>query len=563
MEQKRHVPEGIKYGWKEAKKWLFQNRWILLLTAAVVFMAHGSILFSRRFGIDTDAIMLGMHNFMDIGRQGLVWLAGLLELDWFNLYFAQVLTLLFMLLSAVAFGGLFCHAGGAGRGERAALFAFALAYVISPYWTAQIYFLNQSAQVLLACALTAGSIALAEAARRDLRRRWGLLIGAVLLMQITFSCYQVLVLIYVMGAVMVFLLSSLREERTLKQSLQWIAFHGISFGAGLGFYLVISRLFFMGQGSYLAGQIAWKEAGFWGGLRNCYSVIKQSLRETAPFYTGWYVFFVFCFLVMLIFWLLGEKERGKGSRILILLSALFLAASPYGFVFLYGGEVIDRMRLAMPFGQGCILYLTILLFARRKAGKKGFFRAAGVWVFGVVLGAVVYKDSMTNLSYCTRLYYTDEYVFQYASRVAADLYEDIRTVQCSQEIQAFRETSRDNIVMLGYPAIPLNSICISGHTIGRSIFEVEALAGNTLTRDRSRYFMRNLGYPVDVSFTEGETAAFHSYFDECFGQEVDAMPCYPDPGYIKCVQDEETGMEFVVVKLGQDWRLPEWKRGEG
>lgn len=532
------------------------------MITAIVFMAHGSILFSQRFGIDTDAIMLGMHNFMDIGRQGLVWLAGFLELEWFNLYHAQGLTILFMILSVIAFGGLFYYGGGAGREERAALLAFALAYVVSPYWTAQIYFLNQSAQVLLACALTAGSIALTEAARRDLRRKWGFLIGALLLMQITFSCYQVLVLIYVMGAATIFLLSYLKEERTLKQSFQWIAFHGISFGVGLGFYLAVSRLFFMSQGSYLAGQIAWKEAGFWGGLRNCYSVIKQSLKETVPFYTGWYVVFCLLFVILLIYWLLTQKERGKGSRILILLSALFLTASPYGFVFLYGGEVIDRMRLAMPFGQGCILYLTVLLFTRCTAGKKGLLWTMGTWVLGLLLAAAVYKDTMTNLSYCTRLYYTDEYVFQYAARVAADLYEDIRAVQRSPEIEAFREDSRDNIVMLGYPAIPLNSICISGHTIGRSIYEVEALAGNTLTRDRSRYFMRNLGYPVDVSFTEGETAAFHNYFDEYFGEEVDAMPCYPDPGYIKCVRNEETGMEYVVVKLGQEWRLSEWIKGE-
>ena len=72
--------------------------------------------------------------------------------------------------------------------------------------------------------------------------------------------------------------------------------------------------------------------------------------------------------------------------------------------------------------------------------------------------------------------------------------------------------------------------------------------------------MRNLGYPIEISFSEGEAAAFYAYFDEYFGAEVDAMPCYPDPGYIKCVWDEETGMEYVAVKLGADWRLPQWQK---
>ena len=93
----------------ELKNYLFRMRWFLVSVAALTLMTHGSVLFTQRFGIDTDAIMNGIHNYDLIGRQGLIWLAKLLGLDlnWFNLYYAQVLTVLLLFLSPVAFACLF------------------------------------------------------------------------------------------------------------------------------------------------------------------------------------------------------------------------------------------------------------------------------------------------------------------------------------------------------------------------------------------------------------------------------------------------------------------------
>lgn len=54
------------------REYLYQVRWTILCIAAVTFLTHGSILFSQRFGIDTDIIINGDHNFTMIGRPGLV-----------------------------------------------------------------------------------------------------------------------------------------------------------------------------------------------------------------------------------------------------------------------------------------------------------------------------------------------------------------------------------------------------------------------------------------------------------------------------------------------------------
>ncbi len=97
---------------RQIKEYLGKVRWIIAAIIMITFMAHGAILFSQSFGIDTDSIMNGEHNFDQIGRQGLIWLAKLLDLDWFNLYHAQVLAFSLMILAPVSFGFLFYQFGG-------------------------------------------------------------------------------------------------------------------------------------------------------------------------------------------------------------------------------------------------------------------------------------------------------------------------------------------------------------------------------------------------------------------------------------------------------------------
>ena len=56
------------------KEYLFKVRWAIIGVVAIAFMSHGAVLFSQSFGIDTDFIMNGEHNFDRIGRQGLIWI---------------------------------------------------------------------------------------------------------------------------------------------------------------------------------------------------------------------------------------------------------------------------------------------------------------------------------------------------------------------------------------------------------------------------------------------------------------------------------------------------------
>ena len=72
-------------------------------------------------------------------------------------------------------------------------------------------------------------------------------------------------------------------------------------------------------------------------------------------------------------------------------------------------------------------------------------------------------------------------------------------------------------------------------------------------------FLKTCGYPIGDTpyFSDGATMAFRYYFDEYFGAKVDAMPAYPYDGYISEVRDDELGLHYYIVKLGNNWRKPE------
>lgn len=552
----------------ELKNYLFRMRWFLVSVAALTLMTHGSVLFTQRFGIDTDAIMNGIHNYDLIGRQGLIWLAKLLGLDlnWFNLYYAQVLTVLLLFLSPVAFACLFRLTVGEEKGEGAALLVLSVSYIVSPFWVSQIYFLNQSAQILLACILTAAAIVLTENARKDLRHRWYFLFFALLLMQATFSCYQVLIMIYITGVCTVFLLYSLRHGPSFRQQFGWIGFHAGIFTAGFLIDMAISNLFFMEGGHYLSEQIAWTRVTVPEGLRRCMEAIVLSLKNTPPYYTGLYGVFCLLFLALLLCHLTVRRAMkvpadnlsecppafGKGSCILTMLSALFLCGSPYVFVFLYGGELLDRMQLVMPLSQGCVLYLTVLLLTYAQPLQGRIFSAVKKGLL-LLLVLAVCKDTLSHLSFCHRFYYTDEWVFQYTSRIAEEICQEIRTVQYDNATGKLPESARDNILFLGYPVIPYNNTCLGGHVIGHSAFNYD-LTVRQPARERILLFLQNMGYPVSARFTEEETVVFRQYFESVFADTIDSMPSYPSPGYVQWISDKESGQGYLVIKLGDDWR---------
>lgn len=530
------------------KGYLCQTRWIIVLTGVIAFMAHGSVLFSQRFGFDTDAIMNGTHSFNQSGRYGLVWLGKLLGMGWFNLYYAQILVLLFITLAPVSFGYLFYYMYGQNARIKLAQWLLSALFTASPFWAAQIYFLNQSPQVLLACVLIPISLFLIETAKVDIAHKWPYILLSAALMNIVFACYQVLVMVYLAAAAVMFLLYSLKEERSVRQQFQWIGIHAGCFAAGFLSYVTVARLFYLSGSSYLTSQIAWGRGSLWEDLGQCAKAIVHTFLNRPPYFSGSYGVYALLFLSVILCRLAADKRLKRNSSILILLAAVFLILSPHVFIIIYGTDIMDRMQLVMPLSQGSMLYLALVLMPDIKI--RNMFRRGAAAVVSMGLVLVVGSDILFQLNYCNRFYYTDEWVFQYEAQILQKVYVDIRETKAQNGLG----DSFDNYLILGYPQIPYNQTALAGNSMGVSFFEWDNLS--LISRERILLLMRNQGYPLTVYYNENEQAAFYAYFEDYFGELVDEMPCYPDPGYVQFLRSDELGLEYMVVKMGYDWRVP-------
>lgn len=355
-------------------------------------------------------------------------------------------------------------------------------------------------------------------------------------------------MVYITGVTAVFLLFSLREESTLKQQFQWLGFHMGVFAVEFVLYLLISSLFFLSGSVYLENQIAWSQAGMEEVVLRCVAAVANSLKNNPPYYTGIYGVFSIVMITLTIYRMAKVRRLKSGNGILFLLAELFLVISPYIFIFFYGGPIRDRMQLVMPFSQGVILYLIVVLWPKESLYKTGIKMVCArslVLIFVVLL----YKDTVSHLNYCNRFYYTYDWAFQYDARMAEKLYYDIREEQRSFGL----DDSYDNILFVGYPDVSRNASCHMGEVMGTSFFRYD-IKEAVPYRYRILSLMRNLGYPVECHYTDQEISDYRLYFEENLGGRVDEMPCYPDSGYIRYLQDDVTGSDYLVIKLGEIWR---------
>lgn len=540
---------------KVLRQYFEKTRSMYLLLAGIVLLAHGSLLFSQRIGIDTELMMEGYDRFTVLGRQGITWLGKVFYLWWFNLYWAEALTVLFMVLAPIAYVFAFSSVGRQDRFLNISLIVFGTAYALSALWATQLYFLNQAAQVACACFLVPVTAVLVEKARENLKKNWVALPAAIGLMQIVFATYQTIILMYIVTVAMLFLLSSPEEKRSLKEDLEWLCYHIAVFFVGFTAYMVIAKKYFMSEADYLEGQIFWKTTDAQTCIQNILACVKRNLGNNPPFYTGLYLVMCVILVGVSIDYFMNTGKKKHGNRIFMVLAELFVMASPF-LLFVYaGGDAADRIQFIMPFAQACILYLTEYMLSghERKDGKRTVGSVARTLVLMILL-IVVFRDGVIQASYCNRLYYTDEWVFQHDRAMAQDLYGKIKTA-----ISEVEEEERAAVrgVFVGNAQVSYNGSCFKTSIMGESRF---AYSPGDLAKDRAVRLMKALGYPVDDIFyyySEGAAAYTKEMLRTEMKSDIDAMPSYPADGCVKVLTLRD-GQKYMVVKLSDYW----WMWGE-
>lgn len=518
-----------------AKEWIF--------AIVIAFIAHGSMLFSKAIGIDLEAAVLGVEAYNEQGRHGIIWIRNLLLMSKFNLYLVTVLTFILLIVVSVNF-----YAGLSVRfsGLKQTFYPFILFFVTSAYWACQLYFLSQSIPVLFSLLLIPLIVFLIESSieGRTLKKVLKLLFAAVLF-QLVVSTYQINVVIYVAFVCALFFLGVMHKEKELKSQFKTILYHIVFFLLGLIIYYAITKIFY-GLSSYVTSQIAWKEVGLMQGLKNVYLVALAAVKGIGLNNHIYVPLCVVTFLVA-IYNCVSKKEKFK-NVFLPLLSLIGLFLTPFFFPILYGSDVVPRMRYIFPVAGAFVILvflseLKMLKETIKKEKAETIIRRVLLSVFGLIL----FVDVMKNFNYSNFLYYTNEYRYEQEYLAGRDIKRDLDQYFYDNNLS---EDERNFVIFRGEINIDYNNMSYPGlATIGSSSINWDSYF---MVRTRIYKFLTAIGYPIGDApyFSEGAETAYNLYFDEYFGKEVDEMPSYPYKGYIKEVRDDELGLHYIVVKLG-------------
>lgn len=577
----------------------------ILMIGLFVFLFHGAKLNSDVVGIDTEDIIHLQGDFyggwLNTGRQGLVLIKLLTGNLRFNPYFTGIMTLVLYVLSVSAFFLLWDRIAGnrlmtravsvsSGRKDSARLWAWGLGgllWISHPMMAEQFYFSLQSLEICLCLLMTAASLYLSY--------RWAYklhpapAIGSVVLLLVTFSCYQTFVVLYIFGTVSIVFLQALKDisgkkeisgSGLIKRVIPYVIIFFIAFMLNM----LITRLFFSSS-SYLRDQILWGKAETIDCFRAIAGhVIKVFTGYDSIFYHWGMGILAVSDLLLLIrfFRWYGSGRKGVIGVTLFFYLALFV--TPFMLTVLMGCSPAIRSQLILPAILGFLGYLGIWLVRlgcpiskqrmplagertflkeraaeekrtlvkertaeekrtlvkkrtakERTSGKAGRVREAsakkGIYSIGFVfIVAVCLITGMEQAKVTERLYYTDKCRYEQDVALGRALIDHIW--------QANEGNGDLPIFVVGSREFTGNHSCVMGEVIGRSFFSYDTDVSPQYYWSTRRVlgFLHSLGADFEQVTEQWMWEALE------YSQD---MPVWPAEGSVA----DKSGM--IIIKLSE------------
>ena len=510
----------------------------IFFIALSVFLLHSAKLNSNVIGIDTeDLIHLGRDfygGWLATGRQGLVFLKFALGNSYFNPYFAGVMTLVMFALAVSLFFLLWDHVRGGSGEQKYGLTAWILGgilWISHPILVEQFYFSLQSVEICICFALTAVALYLSMlwVENRTDRGHFLLFPAAAVLLFITFSSYQVFVVLYIFGVVTMLLLQSLAaltQGNAIPAKLLWkkIGLYTVLFLVSFGVNMAITKLFFS-TSDYLEQQILWGKGEFLDNIRNILHHVRQVLTgaDSIFYHWGYGLLCVTSFLLLLLI-LRRHRVQKKSGLFMIVFLYLAVMVMPFLMTVIMGGTPVVRSQLILPIMTGFLAYLSMTLL-RHAEIKKGRAELCAAAVLVLICGA----GSIGQAQMTEALYYTDRCRYE----------QDVAIAQ--QLIKRLKLVNRWNlpVVVIGSLEFEPNNACVKGEIIGTSFFDYDTEVE-----------------PLDYWSTRRILGFFHTLGAEYEQLHADRMPealeystymaMWPEDN---CVELNEDNGEFVLIKL--------------
>lgn len=493
------------------KEYIKAYKWQMFWTGVAALLIHGAVLNSPSVGIDTeDLIHLGSpfyEGWLNTGRQGLVLLKVLTGSLKFNPYLAELMMLFFFAVSVTAFIMLWDYVSGEKeKKDNLKKTGTMLLWMAHPVLVEQFYFTLQGAEVSMGMLFTCLVLWLVYSGIRKtgFSKISAFFTGIVLLM-ITFSIYQIFVVLFIFGVVTLLLLDTLREReakhKNIWKEVQPYVFVFLTAFAGNS---LISAIWFS-RSDYLSSQICWGQLS----VKDCvYGIavhVKNVLTgQDSVFYSGIYGLLCVMGLVLVLYLI-----KQFGWKLLFYYVALM--TTPFLMTVVCADEPAIRSQLILPAATGFLLYLDGVFL--KKAGerkpnrqKKKKVNPAGILLM-ILCVAGIYLEIQVSLG----LYYTDSCRYAEDEALGRDLI---------QRLEPLIGEDDTPVVVIGSRPFHGNNACIKGEIIGLSVFEHD-------TQVEPRYYWstrRVVGFLHTLGYDCLQLPDKNIPYAEAFAEEMDVWP---------------------------------------
>lgn len=503
-----------KIGVRDFKKFCTENLMLIICNILVVFLTFGSRIFTRNVSVDTDLFInnpYSTYNWLDIGRQGLVFTKKIFGTMWYNPYISGV----FFLTGIIFFCIIWSYLFNIIRPGQP-YFVFMSLFCTHPVFALQYFFQLQAFEITISIILVA--LALLFIYRWILYGGYANCIIGIVMMIWSFSSYQSNVGLYLAGGLACFILLN---EDNLKKILQIIIKLVITFSIGFLINIFITKLFFT-HSNYLDNSFAWGKLPISECILNiCKHIGATLFGIVSVIYSKAYIILI---IFLLILFLIDIKKMNI-SKFIHWIAIGFLLLSPFFLTFYLGSIPSQRTQITLAFVIG-FGYMYVYKCIQNKKWKT-------IKIICILAIAIFLQQ---QISTTLRLFYTDDIRYQQDVEHAYKLSSDINKL-------GLGESPEIPIAFVGSLEANLNNSCFSGikgtEYFGLSVFEIHYSSEphyfwNTIS---AIGFMNTIGIhykePTQEQILKARTTAI-------------GMQCWPNEGGIQ-IKDG-----IIIIKLSED-----------
>ncbi len=521
--EKKDLKVLDKITFKSFLDYLENHILLIILTILILFVTHGYLMFNNNIGIDTDSFITipeGNHNWLLIGRYGLVLEKYILNLDSYNIFFAETLFMMFLVVfCVVTYYAIYILSG---KDFKLLNLVLPLVGLTHPLFVEQFIFLLQSAQISFTLFLTVLSILCIYKWVVDKKFIYG--IFNIALLVLILGTYQSFIPVYIAFCVFAFILLCENNEFNFKDNKDfWVQILKLvsTFAVAFIIYQIILKCMKVDMG-YLNQSNAWLRDNPINCIKRTYYHFLQLLRAEGNYYNfGLPIALMGVLIIGIINSIKTKQNLNKFNKVIYFLVYGVFLATPLFLTLYLGNPAALRTQFYLP-----VIEALAFILVGYYITKLPKFRSVAMVAAFVIICLVYFEQG----SITSKLYYGDHQTRENDIQIAYELIHDM---------QEFGIKEGDMIYFYGHFDDKMNKSAMSGEAIGYSLFE-NGWMMNPLywfSTESILKLFRALGYEYTLMPSEFAEGAKE------YAEEIEA--CWPEEG---CMIKTD---KYYVVKLAE------------